>query len=321
MKRLRSVVATALLMATLVTTPAGSRSAAVTEGCIPKEWGYRCLYGPIHVELDSEQDIRVIPAPPEAGYITSLYATLVKKNGHLVDHHAAHLHHIVFGNPNRDDLTCGSYPFNLLDRFFAVGKERSKLELPDGYGYFWDNQAPPGDYPVEDTSWAMIHHIHGMVEGYETDVFVRLDIGFVPSVEGTLTDVRPVWLDVRNCTDSTFDVTKNSGVDRIYREEWNYQMPIGGNFIALGGHLHDGGRKLRLDNSTMAQKLFVSRAGYSKTQRWDLETMSSYSGLPGRRVDAGDMLKLTAYYNDSKNWADVMGIMMAYLVPDPPAEP
>ncbi len=317
MTRLRLIAALGLLAATLVATPAGSRTTAVTERCVEKEWGYRCFYGPIHVELNSEQGIKSIPAPPEAGYITSLYATLVDKNGSLVDHHAAHLHHIVFGNPNKDDVTCRSYPFNLLDRFFAVGKERSKLQLPEGLGYHWDNEDPPGDYPVDSPGWAMIHHIHGMVEGYETDVFVRLDIGFTPSAEQTLTDVTPVWLDVRNCSNSTFNVEKNSGVDGIYAEEWDYEMPIGGSFVALGGHLHDGGRRLRLDNTTTAEKIFVSRAGYSKTHKWDLETMSSYSGLPGKRANAGDMLKLTAFYNDSKNWYDVMGIMMAFIVPDP----
>jgi hypothetical protein len=161
----------------------------------------------------------------------------------------------------------------------------------------------------------MIHHLHTMIEDYSTEVFVRFDLGFTPAAEGDMTDVRPVWLDVRNCTmSSEFDVSKGMGG---HVETWDYEMPVGGRFVTMGGHLHDGGRKLRLDNVTEGRKIFVSRPTYSKKEAWYLTQMSTYSGLPGKPVAQGDTLSLSAHYSTKRNWDGAMGIMMAYMVEEP----
>ena len=45
--------------------------------------------------------------------------------------------------------------------------------------------------------------------------------------------------------------------------------------------------------------------------------MTSFAGVPGKTVAAGDTLLLTAVYNSAKRWTDVMGIMLGMLVPAP----
>lgn len=292
-----------------------SDSAALTQGCIEKEWGYRCTYGPFLVTPETEQDIDFVPTPPVPGYITSMYATLVRPNGKPVARHAAHLHHAVWGNPNRSDLTCTNYPFNTLDRFFAAGKERTRIELPEGFGYYWDAQPPPG-YPSAPPTWAMIHHLMGMHEGQTKEVFVQLDLGFVPASEKTLTDITPLWLDVRNCGTSEYDIAKNAGTGKVHKEIWEYPLTTGGDIVALGGHLHDGGIKLRLDNATAGSKLFVSRAIYDGKGRTDLRAMTAFSGSPGKRVEAGDVLRLTSVYDSSRKRHGAMGIMIGAIVLD-----
>ncbi|MFP5297368.1 MAG: hypothetical protein ACLGHL_00060 [Actinomycetota bacterium] len=314
----RACIALLLISAFLAVGPSGagapSASAEVTQGCREREWGYRCFYGPFVVTPDTDQAFDFVPTPPEPGYITSMYATLVEPDGDRVPRHAAHLHHVLWGNPNRQDLTCTTPPFDRFDRFFATGKERTRIELPDGYGYYWDALPPPG-YPDVPPTWVMAHHIMGMHEGLEQEVFVRFDIGFTPESEASLTDIVPLWLDVDNCGDSEYDVARGSGTDGIHEQTWDYTMPIGGELIALGGHLHDGGIKLRLDNLTKDRKMFVSRAVYRDEPGWDLRRMTSWAGVPGRHVDAGDELLLRSFYDDSRNRRGAMGIMIGALVP------
>jgi hypothetical protein len=263
------------------------------------------------------ETVTAVAAPPEAGYITSGRATLVDGDGARVSHHMVHLHHAVWLNPAREDLTCESYAGVApnYDRFFATGKERTKLELPPGHGYHWSNEAPPG-YEGYDPFWVLVAHLDGMHGS--SDVYIQFDVDFVPDADAVgIVDVRPVWLDVRNCSlDPVFTVAKGSGAHGTYRERWDYSMPIGGNFVFIGGHLHDGGLKLKLRNITTGTKVFTSTAGYAKEKDpWYLTSMSTFSGVPGVGVSAGNELRLTAVYDSTHRWEDVMGIMVGMLVP------
>jgi hypothetical protein len=164
----------------------------------------------------------------------------------------------------------------------------------------------------------MVHHIMSMIKGYETDVFVRFDIEFTPADEAELTEIIPVWLDVRNCSSSEYNLDKGDGIDGVHEEVWDYEMPMSGQFLAFGGHLHDGGLKLRVDNATTGQKMYVSRAGYVSGKRpdWDLSTMSAWWGYPGKTVSAGDTVRLRAFYDTSRDRVGVMGIMMGAFLPE-----
>jgi hypothetical protein len=93
-------------------------------------------------------------------------------------------------------------------------------------------------------------------------------------------------------------------------------MPLGGEFVALGGHLHDGGKKLVLARAATGEEVFTSRARYDLGRRpWFLTRMTSFSGTPGKPVSAGESLVLTAVYSAKRRWEDVMGIMVGMLAP------
>jgi hypothetical protein len=92
-------------------------------------------------------------------------------------------------------------------------------------------------------------------------------------------------------------------------------MPTGGRFVFLGGHLHDGGLKIRL--SADKRHLFTSRALYRKRgDPWFLTGMTTDTWSPGLTVKRGTRLKLTSVYNSRRTWRDVMGIMLGALVVD-----
>lgn len=306
-----------LLVAALPVAPA----AAVEQGCTQTETGYRCLYGPIQIPgggsahpTDLEGVADVGPSIPEAGYITSARAALVDENGDRVSHHFAHLHHAVWLNASEKDFTCASYP----DRFFASGKERTRLTLPEGYGYYWSNQAAT-EYPysLAGTNWLVNYHLDGMHAGHDITAYLRLNLDFVPETGAALTPVDPLWLDVDgSCGDSEFDMLKEDRRGDVYRRDWTYWMPKAGHIMGLAGHLHDGGIKLKLRNTTTDSHLFTSRALYEAPREPDYLTgMTSWTGLPGYHVDMNDVLRLRAVY-DSPGKA-VMGIMMGVFLPDP----
>ncbi|HZA39526.1 MAG TPA: hypothetical protein VFA00_02770 [Actinomycetota bacterium] len=290
--------------------------ARVEPGCSVKAGGYRCLYGPI--ELSGGGSARtpyadVVDALPESGYITSMRATLVDPQGNAIPRHAVHLHHAVWLNPARRDTTCRGLP----DRFFASGKERTKISLPDGFGYHWSNEPLPAPYSHLSHKWLLNYHLDAMHSG-RYEVYIRLDLDFTPESEDpSMSGVTPVWMDVRNCTmTSEFNVPKNGGRHGKYKTTWTFLMPDSGRFVAMAGHLHDGGLKLKLRNITQKETVFVSRPTYSKHDRWDLRRMTSFSDAAGPTVSAGDKLHLIAVYDDSRRWKKVMGIMSGAFVPD-----
>jgi hypothetical protein len=194
-------------------------------------------------------------------------------------------------------MTCPGWP----ERFFATGKERTRIVLPAGYGYHW----------AAGSIWGMNYHLDSHhVTG---EVYLRLNMGFVPDAKATgMADATPVWFDVDNCSDSEFNVIRDPTRGN-YERTWTYTMPKGGKFVALAGHLHDGGIRLRLRNLTTGERVFTSRAIYR--YRWNLRAMTTYADAAGKPVAADDQLELTAVYDDDHSWKDVMGIMIGALAP------
>ena len=291
--------------------------AVPAEGCTPTTLGYRCFHGPVDVPTGEMVQLNeFVAAPSEAGYITSLRATLVDATGDRIAHHMVHLHHAVWINPNETDSTCGSFGgLPNWDRFFASGKERTRVEMPEGYGYFWDNQ--PNSF-TDEPAWLLTAHLDGM-HGQD-NVFVRLDLGFTPAAEASgYTEIDPTWLDVENCsTNPVFDVAKGSGRRGIYKKRWTYTMHDSGTFVGLGGHLHDGGLRLVLRNLTTGTHMFTSDAIYGlEREPWYLTKMTAFSGVPGLPVSQGDELELVAVYDSTHRWRDAMGIMVGAFVPAP----
>jgi hypothetical protein len=314
------VLVVALCAAALVPAPAG---AAPTEGCHRNDRGYVCFYGPFDVPQGAMVEVfEAVEPPPEAGFITSMRATLVDGSGRRIAHHMVHLHHAVWVNPTKQDATCDSFAgaqFD-VDRFFATGKERTKVTMPAGYGYYWNNAAAFGQ---PDPFWFLAAHLDGMHGSNET--FIRLNLDFVPEAEGAgIVDVKPVWLDVRNCQgDPVYDVPRQPR-QRVHKERWSYTMPEAGRFINMGGHLHDGGKRLVLRNETTGSHIYTSKAIYGmRNEPWYLTQMTATSEPQGITVAAGDQLVLTSVYDSTHrlkrfprySWRDVMGIMVGYLAP------
>lgn len=317
----RATIGLVVLFALLpAPAPAGPEASPISPSwCERTTKGYRCTYGPVEVsEGNSVRILSGMAAPSEAGYITRARATLVTAEREPIPHHMVHLHHAVWLNPNKRDMTCDSFDSFIpnYDRFFATGKERTPFELPPGYGYYWSNEVPQ-PHTQSAPWWGINAHLDGMHGSSE--IYIELDMTFVPEALAPqgMVDVRPVWLDVENCSsDPVFDVRRRSGKNGRFVKHWRYEMPEGGRFVFLGGHLHDGGLKIRLTNTTLGSSIFTSRALYERrSDPWYLTRMTTTTTAEGLPIEPGDVVRLSAVYDSTHRWRDVMGIMVGALAP------
>jgi hypothetical protein len=99
-------------------------------------------------------------------------------------------------------------------------------------------------------------------------------------------------------------------------------MPDGGRFVAAGGHLHGGGVSLDVTD-TSCGSLFTSYPTWGLVFPHPVlhepgpMRMTGLADPGGRSVRAGDTLRLTATYDNSRPHVRVMGIMILYLAPGP----
>lgn len=259
--------------------------------------------------------VQLAPSPKVDGYVTGMSAELVDVLGNSIPPQDVMLHHVVFAKVGAPDYTCSTVedysgkpiPFQ-AQRFYAEGEERFSLSLPGGYGY--PNRALD--------SWGLLymlmnHHPHTMV------VRIRYTVRYVTGEP--VSAVKPVWLDVENCrADPVFNVRGTGGPDSTVARTMDFRMPESGRFVAAGGHLHGGGVSLDVSDLSCGS-LFTSYPTWGLTEVRPIlhepgpMQMTTFADAAGRPVRAGDTLRLTARYENSKPHVRVMGISILYFAP------
>jgi plastocyanin len=263
--------------------------------------------GPITVTpYDAITRTQLIDSPSVDGYVTGMKADLVDADGNVVPNTHVMLHHVVFAKIGQPDYTC---PGTYAQRFFAEGEEHYAMSLPDGYGY--PNKG--SDH------WGLLAMLMNHFPESAT-VSVRYTVTY--SIAEQLRPVKPIWLDMNNCkADPIFDVPGTGKPGSTYSRHVDLTMPEGGRLLTAGGHLHGGGIKLELSDRTCGRTLFSSLPSWNGPIPLPLlhepgpTKMSSFQSPLGIPVAAGDTLRLTAVYDNSRPHTRVMGIMIVYLVP------
>lgn len=205
------------------------------------------------VELDIEK-------PCENCYITGITPDLVDAgtDDSLNHINGGMLHHIVNLNFDKTDPTCPpnlfafSNPIQLLgaveggnERYFASGNERTIMDLPSGYGY----RVNSGD------EWGIIFHIMNMTPNPRTVEF-KFTYRWV---SGGVEPVKPIWFDIDQCKDS--EVSLPAGYSD---SEWSWNSTLQGTIVSIGGHVHDRGISIALENASTGQNICTSVAGYAE---------------------------------------------------------
>jgi hypothetical protein len=245
-------------------------------------------------------------SPKIDGYVVGMDAEVVDANGKVQGRDKVMLHHIVFAKLGVPDYTCGGAG----ERFFAEGEERLALSLPQGFGYA--NRATD--------RWGLLYmlmnHKPRTLNGY-----IRYRVRYVTGE--ALTAVKPIWLDVRNCSgpDPVFDVPGGGKRFSTFTRSADFTMPESGRLVSGGGHLHGGGVRVELRNATCNTKPFESRPTWGGPKPKPLlhepgpTKMSSFRSTTGIPVAKGDTLRLAAVYDNQAPHTRAMGIMLLFLAP------
>jgi plastocyanin len=289
-------------------------------------------YGPIPLgayEVKRGDAVFNIPKPDIDGFITRMEARLVYANGRQVPIANTMLHHVVMADlgtfvGEHRDPTCTR--FRMFDsesflplhghRFYGLGEERHRLELPPGYGY-----------PTRAADrWAMTYMLMNHLPKGET-VFAEYTMDIETSA--ALRPVTPLWLDVRDCNlDPVYDVRGGGRRGSTTSRSTTWTAPIGGRLVFASGHMHGGGRELRLSRPGCGDEtVFRSRPlwglpthPYYRVRPLlhepgpiSMQTFQSEQGIP---LAAGEELRLTSIYDAELPHTRVMGIMLAGFAPD-----
>ncbi len=281
---------------------------------------------------------RAIPQPKVDGWIVGISTNLRLADGSIPPVDVIHLHHGVWLNLAGHDATSPGLP----ERFFAAGEEKTRMMLPEGYGY---------TYKTTD-HWFLNYMLHNQLSK-PSQVWVTYDIDIIPSSSAAAKSIKPaipVWMDVENGkTYPVFDAIQGTGKNGEYtfpddaadpygcktksrcvvRNEW--KVPYDGTLLATAGHVHPGGLHDDLwdtrpgatglsghtkQGSPDTAHLFSSVGTYFEPAgdvSWDV----AMSGTPADwkvAVHKGDTLSITTTYDTrDASWYESMGIMVVWM--------
>jgi plastocyanin len=277
-----------------------------------------------------------VPKPEESGWIVRMAPNIRREDGTVPPVDVIHLHHGVWLNMSRKDMTRSGLP----ERFMAAGEEKTVFTAPDGYGYRFEKT----------DNWLINYMLHNLWPKGEK-IWITYTLDFIPDTAPQAADIRaatPLWMDVENgSTYPVFDVLKGTGEDGRFTypddaeepygddpPDNRFTVPADGTLVATGGHLHPGGIQTdlwveragaagRSDVTTKKGRddtahLFTSVAKYYEPAgavSWDV-SMFVTPGDYGVALKKGDVLETTATYDSERaSWYESMGIMLSWFVP------
>jgi hypothetical protein len=169
---------------------------------------------------------------PIDGYLQGWKIRLRDSDGAAVSQEI--LHHFVGVNFSRRQLV---YP--VAERFLAVGQETADVELPDLVGL-----------PLEAGTELGFYAMWSNLTGDDLDVNFELRLPYTEA-EPAL-KVMPFYLDVNNVIgeSSTFDLLPGENL-----KVFNFEVPVEGSLLMVGGHLHDLGKWVRLEDAETGEVL------------------------------------------------------------------
>jgi hypothetical protein len=219
------------------------------------------------------------------------------------------LHHAMFTaqSSGKADVTCaGKGPGLLGERFFASGNERTPIDL----------QSLPYGYKVNSSeTWNMVFDLMNWETTSKT-VKIRMTWKYATGTDHTSrAAVRPVWLDVAQCTLNSYYSPGFGITDTHY--DWN--AGFGGKVIAAAGNIE-------VTNKSAGESLICnSVAGTGGTGyvthsdgRKHTSSMTVCTGNPVATIKKGETIRLHSIYNIPEGHhaiEDAMGIALLYVSP------
>jgi hypothetical protein len=237
-----------------------------------------------------------MPRPSGSFGLKGARFDVVDQNGTPVSVHDVHLHHIVMTTSAHQDALCPGR----RERFIGAGMERTPISLWGPYAYLVGT----------DDRWGSIYHLMNETATTRT-VYIQYTLDYQPGANATNSrPVQPLFMDVTGCGNSVYDVPGDGGPGSIHVNSRSWQAPTDGIAVFAGGHLHDGGIDIALRDTAPGSPVCTMTASYHENPH---HLSSINSCTMHEKVVAGHTYSVTARYDNSKPYADVMGIVLAYV--------
>jgi hypothetical protein len=238
-----------------------------------------------------------MPRPAGSFGLKSAKFDVVDENGNSVSPHEVHLHHIVMTTSARNDEICTGR----RERFMGSGSERTPITLWGPYTYLVG----------ANDRWGSLYHLMNETPAGTPPktVYIEYTLGYQPGADASNSrPVTPHFLDVTGCGNSTYDVPGNGGAGSIHEKSRRWQAPDDGIAVFAGNHLHKGAVDLRLSEDDPSA---LECRGVPKYHMGHLASINPC--ILHQKVVAGRDYRLTARYDNSQPWEDVMGIALTYV--------
>lgn len=217
---------------------------------------------------------------PVAGWYRGFRASLVDAHGRVMPRSL--MHHLTGVDFDRRQLLNAE-----AERFLAAGSETVENVVPRILGVPMKAGQRLGVY----AAW------HNELDRAFDSVYIRIAMPYTPSnVLIKPFAVYPVIMDVNDVAgeSNAFDVPPGRSEKRH-----EFTMPIDGRFIAAGGHLHDFGRAVRLEDAETGKVLVRLDAKRDTTGR--LLGMPTQKFLPlGLRLKRGHRYRVVGEYESAQ---------------------
>ena len=264
------------------------------------------LLGPLNLPAQSHHSA-VAQAPnlfleiPFDGWITAYHPRLVDSQGHTLP--SRMLHHVAFWNASRPDFLCP----NKEEHIFGAGGEMNDWPALPGFGY----RVRKSDrirvntmfHNPTDTSYPKAY------------IEVRMEYKLAADAEAKqIKSVYPTWFDVMGCGNSGYDLSPGKNVTTS-----KTTLRFTGTLLGVGGHMHDFGESLALENLTRNET--VASLASKLDAKGLIQSMPIVTFLDrgGYKLKQGEQIKVTATYQNptGKHLTDgAMGIVVGYFLPE-----
>jgi hypothetical protein len=238
---------------------------------------------------------------PVDGYAKAFHVDVVDSRGKILPRSL--LHHLIGINLDRRQFI-----YSATERLFAIGKETEAVSLPGKLAIPLDRGQRLGFY----VAW------HNDTGRDFRNLSVRVVMSWLPgTVSKDLIAVLPVYLDVNNDVggDDTFDVTPGKSF-----KAFEFVSPVSGRLLAVGGHLHDYGAAVRLEDAATGAILVRLPAEREKDGRIRAMPRKFFAFNP-IKLQAGHRYRIVAEYDsplDKTIRNGGMANLVAAIAPDDP---
>jgi hypothetical protein len=247
------------------------------------------------------EDVRVHFRWPASVWIRSFDLQLFDRNHHRLNQPTT-MHHLELLNFDRRQLL---YP--MVERVFGLGEETGSAKMPKSIGLPLDEGTDMGLYVM----WN--NHTNADLR----DVTLQLSMGYSPlNLSPRPTLVLPFKADVNihPGQGDAFDLPPGGGTQSAV-----FTMAVSGRLVAVGGHLHDFGKELRLED--VATGKVLTRVHAIRLPSGAVTGVShGLYGIFGRgpHLLAGRQYRLVAVYQGSPKDSiyGAMGLMGGIFAPD-----